>query len=242
MKKREAKLNAVLSNSERRLPIWKRILDVTLILFLSPGWLLLGAIVAVLVKVSSPGPVFFGQRRVGYKGKEFICFKFRTMSVQAVDSPHRRHVQELIRSQNPMVKLDAQDPRVAPLGRLLRVSGLDELPQLLNVLKGEMSLVGPRPCVPYECEEYQPWHWRRFEAVPGLTGLWQVSGKNRTTFDEMVTLDIDYSHRLSLWLDLQILMKTVPALWDQYSDLRPTPPRQLRSSARSAKWAECYGS
>jgi len=243
MKSRKASLNALRSHSKRRLPVWKRFLDVSLILLFSPGWLLLGAIVAVLVKVGSRGPVFFGQRRVGYKGREFVCFKFRTMSTQAGASPHRRHMQELIRSQTPMVKLDAQDPRVTAVGRFLRVTGLDELPQLLNVLQGEMSLVGPRPCVPYECEGYQPWHWQRFNAVPGLTGLWQVSGKNRTTFDQMVALDIDYTHRLSIWLDLAILLRTVPALWGQYSDLRgATPFRRLPSSPRPATWAECYGS
>ena len=138
-------------------PFWKRCLDLGLILVVAPGILLLGSLVALLVKLGSPGPVFFPQRRVGYQGREFVCLKFRTMRVDADTDSHRRHTRELMRSQTPMVKLDAQrDPRLVPFGGLIRVSGLDELPQILNVLRGEMSLVGPRPCIPYECESYQP--------------------------------------------------------------------------------------
>lgn len=209
------------AGKEQGLPIWKRVMDLTLILVLSPALLLLGSVVAILIKLGSPGPVFFRQRRVGFKGRQFVCFKFRTMRVDADSDSHRRHTQELIRSQTPMIKLDARrDPRLIPFGSALRVSGLDELPQLINVLRGQMTLVGPRPCIPYECEAYEPWHWQRFDAVPGLTGLWQVSGKNRTTFDEMVRLDIEYAQRMSLWLDLGIMIKTIPALWGQYCDLR----------------------
>jgi lipopolysaccharide/colanic/teichoic acid biosynthesis glycosyltransferase len=212
------------------MPVWKRCLDLALLLILSPGWLLLGAIVALVVKLGSPGPIFFRQRRVGYKGREFVCFKFRTMVANAETDSHRRHAQALIKSQARMEKLDTRkDPRLIPLGSLLRACGLDELPQLLNVLRGEMSLVGPRPCIPYECEAYEPWHWARFDALPGLTGLWQVSGKNRTTFEEMVLLDIEYSQRLNLWLDLGIMAKTLPAICGQYCDLqaakKQTPAR-----------------
>jgi lipopolysaccharide/colanic/teichoic acid biosynthesis glycosyltransferase len=207
------------------MPWWKRALDLALILALAPGLLLLAGLIALIIKLGSPGPVLFRQRRVGYKGREFVCFKFRTMVVNAETESHRRHAQELIKSQAQMTKLDARkDPRLVPLGSLLRASGLDELPQLLNVLRGEMSLVGPRPCIPYECEAYQPWHWGRFEAVPGLTGLWQVSGKNRTTFDEMVLLDIEYSRRLSLSLDLWIISKTLPVIWGQYCDVQTGNP------------------
>jgi lipopolysaccharide/colanic/teichoic acid biosynthesis glycosyltransferase len=203
------------------IPAWKRALDLTLLILLLPGLLLLGALVALVVKFGSSGPVFFRQRRVGYRGREFVCWKFRTMVVNAETDSHRRHTQELIKSRAQMVKLDLRkDPRLIPLGSLLRASGLDELPQLFNVLRGEMSLVGPRPCIPYECEAYEPWHWGRFEVAPGLTGLWQVSGKNRTTFEQMVLLDIEYSKRLSLWLDLKIILKTLPALWGQYCDLQ----------------------
>ena len=119
-----------------------------------------------------------------------------------------------------MVKMDATgDSRIIPLGKLLRSSGLDELPQLINVLKGEMSLVGPRPCLPYEAEKYLPWQQERFNAAPGLTGLWQVSGKNRTTFTRMMQLDIEYAQNKSLWLDLKIIFKTIPALLVQMSDM-----------------------
>jgi lipopolysaccharide/colanic/teichoic acid biosynthesis glycosyltransferase len=209
-------------------PCWKRALDLSLLALLLPGLLLVAGFVALVVKLGSPGPVLFRQKRVGYRGREFVCLKFRTMLVNAETESHRRHTQELIKSQGRMVKLDERkDPRLVPLGSLLRASGLDELPQLLNVLRGEMSLVGPRPCIPYECEAYQPWHWQRFEAVPGLTGLWQVSGKNRTTFDEMVAFDIEYSKSLSLSLDLKIISNTLPALWRQYADLQAAKPRTV---------------
>ena len=203
------------------IPAWKRALDLTLILALLPGLLLLGAGVALIIKLGSPGPIFFRQRRVGYKGRQFVCFKFRTMSVNAETDSHRRHTQELMKSKTAMTKLDERkDPRLVPLAGVLRACGLDELPQLINVVRGEMSLIGPRPCIPYECEAYEPWHFARFDAAPGLTGLWQVSGKNRTTFEEMVRLDIDYSRRLSLGLDLWILARTLPAIWGQYCDLQ----------------------
>ena len=241
MEQRQAKLDVGDSREEVRMPRWKRGLDITLILLLSPGLLLLGALVALLVKLGSSGPIFFRQKRVGFKGREFVCYKFRTMLVNAEAESHRRHTQELIRSKNPMVKLDARrDPRMIPLGSVLRVSGLDELPQLFNVLRGDMSLVGPRPCIRYECEAYEPWHWQRFDAVPGLTGLWQVSGKNRTTFDEMVRLDIDYSRRLNLWLDLKIISRTIPALWGQYCDMREA--RSRRPVSRPSATPKSVGS
>ena len=229
------------SREEGRLPFWKRALDLALIFAVSPGLLILSALVAALIKLGSPGPVLFRQRRVGYKGQEFVCYKFRTMRADADAESHRRHTQDLIRSQTPMVKLDARrDPRLIPFGGILRVSGLDELPQLLNVLWGDMSLVGPRPCIPYECEAYEPWHWRRFDAVPGLTGLWQVSGKNRTTFDQMVRLDIEYSKTLSLALDLRILFRTIPALWGQYCDMREAKAQVRQATPNTAKSAESF--
>jgi lipopolysaccharide/colanic/teichoic acid biosynthesis glycosyltransferase len=118
-----------------------------------------------------------------------------------------------------MTKLDAgKDPRIVPFGSLLRCTGLDELPQLINVFRGEMSIVGPRPCIPYEFEAYEPWQRSRFDAVPGLTGLWQVSGKNRTSFSQMIQLDIEYAKRANLWLDLKIIVKTLPALFVQCYD------------------------
>jgi exopolysaccharide production protein ExoY len=213
----------------RGLPGWKRVLDLSLLLLLLPGLVLIGAVLALLIKVGSPGPVFFRQRRVGYKGREFVCYKFRTMALNAETESHRRYAQDLIKSQARMVKLDERrDPRLIPFGSVMRATGLDELPQLINVFRGEMSLVGPRPCIPYECESYEPWHWQRFDAVPGLTGLWQVSGKNRTTFDQMVRFDIEYARRLSLWLDLSIIARTLPALWRQCHDLRAARQPEVR--------------
>jgi len=215
------------------LPTWKRVLDASVILLFSPGVLLIGGAVALLIKCGSRGPILFQQRRVGYRGRQFTLFKFRTMRPDAEIDSHRNHTTQLIQSQAPMTKLDAgNDPRLIPLGSLLRTTGLDELPQLLNVLRGEMSLVGPRPCIPYEYELYKPEHRRRLDAVPGLTGLWQVSGKNRTTFDEMVRLDVEYARRSSLGLDLKIILKTLPALWQQYCDLRASRGKAVPPVAR----------
>ena len=170
-----------------------------------------------------------------------MCLKFRTMKVDADSSAHRHHARQLIQSHDPMVKLDNQkDPRLVPLASVLRAGGLDELPQILNVLRGEMSLVGPRPCIPYEYEVYEPWHRRRCDALPGLTGLWQVNGKNRTTFEEMIRLDIEYAERLSFWLDLKIILRTVPALWGQYSDLREAHRQGAEAAQGLGKSVESY--
>ena len=220
-------LNGAQGEHTNGLPIWKRMLDCFVILILCPGLLLLGAGVALVVMCGSRGPVLFRQRRVGYKGREFTCFKFRTMQVNAETRAHSDHFHQLMKSEVPMTKLDARnDPRLVPMGSLLRAAGLDELPQIINVLRGEMSFVGPRPCIPYKYEGYQPWQRRRFDAVPGLTGLWQVSGKNRTTFSEMIRLDIEYSERLSLGLDLKIIFRTLPALWQQCLDIRAQKRQQ----------------
>jgi len=242
MERRDISQSGVRVGQTTGLPAWKRILDLALIVAVAPGLLILGAGVALMVICGSRGPVFFRQRRVGYKGREFTCFKFRTMRVDAEAAPHRDHFRQLMESEVPMTKLDAKrDPRLVPLGAALRATGLDELPQLINILRGEMSLVGPRPCIPYEYEHYQPWQQRRFDAVPGLTGLWQVSGKNRTTFNEMIRLDIEYSERVSLWLDLKIILKTFPALWEQCLDSRARKRRQSGSSQGGiAKSVELY--
>ena len=224
----ESVLNHKISASDRQqafemacrktvaVPLWKRLLDATIILVASPVAILVGAIIAVVIKIGSPGPVIFRQERVGYKGQRFTCFKFRTMYAGVETSSHQGYTTTLIKSETPMTKLDAStDSRIIPLGSIMRAAGLDELPQLINVLRGEMSLVGPRPCVGYEYDMYETWQKRRFDAVPGLTGLWQVSGKNRTTFNQMINLDIEYSEQMSLWLDLKIIFKTVPALGQQ---------------------------
>jgi len=219
---------------DRGLPTWKRALDFAIVLLLSPALAFIGVAVALVIKCGSPGAVLFRQRRIGYRGHEFICFKFRTMRLNAETDSHRAHTAHLMSSGAPMTKLDERDDaRLIPLGAVLRSTGLDEIPQFINVLRGEMSVVGPRPCIPYEYEQYQPYHRRRLEAVPGLTGLWQVSGKNRTTFSEMIDLDIEYSQRLSLWLDLQIIAKTLPALWRQCQDLRAA--KRSRATSPAAK-------
>ena len=203
------------------IPRWKRTSDVVLVLLMLPFVLPVMLMVAGLIRLVSPGPVLFRQERVGYLGRKFMCFKFRTMFVGAETTTHQGHLQHLMQSDVPMVKLDSRgDKRIIPFGLLLRLSGLDELPQLINVLRGEMSIVGPRPCLAYECENYLPWQWERFNTLPGLTGLWQVNGKNQTTFAEMMRLDISYTREKTLWLDLTIIVKTVPAILNQVSQSR----------------------
>ena len=207
------------SPSKCALPVWKRVID---IVGATAGLLLLSPVllfIASLIKFVSPGPILFSQLRVGYRGKIFKIWKLRTMRQYADPRAHQNLVSALIKNGRPMAKLDVKnDPRLIPFARVWRAAGLDELPQLLNVLRGEMSIVGPRPCIPYEAQQYEPWQLERFDAVPGLTGLWQVSGKNRTTFDEMVRLDIAYARRISLWLDITIILKTVPAIIVQIVD------------------------
>src|SRR6266481_6592104 len=233
---REGSVARTPAGTRPALPLWKRALDIALILLFLPGLLIVGSIVALIVKCGSQGPVLFRQKRVGYKGTQFTCFKFRTMEVSAETISRPNHTEQLIRSQAPMVKLDTQsDPRLVPFGTALRATGLDELPQLLNVLRGEMSIVGPRPCIPYEYDLYEPWQRDRFNAVPGLTGLWQVSGKNRTTFNEMIRLDIEYSERMSLWLDVMIILKTLPALWVQCQETRAKRKEAAPRRANLAK-------
>jgi lipopolysaccharide/colanic/teichoic acid biosynthesis glycosyltransferase len=201
------------------MPGWKRALDIGCCLIAMPVLALCTLVAAIVMKITSPGPVFFRQERIGYRGRRFMCYKFRTMLVGADCKSHQTHCDYLIQSNAPMMKMDSRgDSRLIPGGWLIRATGLDELPQIINVLRGEMSLIGPRPCVPYEYQQYRPWQRERFNAVPGLTGLWQVSGKNRTTFEEMIRLDIQYSRTVSLWLDLKIILLTVPALLVQVSD------------------------
>jgi exopolysaccharide biosynthesis polyprenyl glycosylphosphotransferase len=195
----------------------KRVMDVCaavlLLVCLAPVFLLC----ALAIRIDSPGPVFFRQQRVGHAGRLFSMLKFRSMRTGADPAVHREYVVAYITGQ---VRPDAQqgiyklagDPRVTRVGAWLRRTSLDELPQLWNVLRGEMSLVGPRPPLPYEVEHYQPAHLVRLHAKPGITGLWQVSGRNRTTFEQMVALDAEYIRRRSLSLDLQILVKTIPVV------------------------------
>ena len=204
-----------------KMPVSKRALDITVSLIALPFLAVATLVMTLVMKVASPGPVFFLQERVGYRGRRFKIYKFRTMITGANTGVHQAYFSQLMGSSAPMVKMDSKgDSRLIPGGWILRASGLDELPQLINVLRGDMSLIGPRPCLPYEYEGYLPWQRKRFSTTPGLTGLWQVSGKNRTTFDEMIRLDIQYAEEHSFWLDLKIIFMTVPALLQQIGDTR----------------------
>jgi lipopolysaccharide/colanic/teichoic acid biosynthesis glycosyltransferase len=186
-----------------------------LILLLSPLML----VTALAIALTSTGPVIFRQVRLGRRGTPFVFYKFRSMVTDADDQIHREFVRNLINGKhrevnqgdpdNPLYKL-AADPRITRVGAFIRAMSIDELPQLFNVLKGDMSLVGPRPPLAYEAEKYQSWHLRRvLEIRPGITGLWQVEGRSRTSFDDMVRLDLRYIRNSSLLLDLKILLKTV---------------------------------
>ncbi len=217
-----SELDGVERGGELAVPTWKRVLDVTCVLVAMPVLLPVMLAIAALIKCASPrGSILFLQERVGLGGRRFICFKFRTMKANADVGVHQRYLAELMQSDKPMVKMDAKcDPRLIPCGSMLRSTGLDELPQILNVLGGQMSLVGPRPCLPYEFEKYEPSQKRRFDTLPGLTGLWQVSGKNKTTFSEMIAFDIRYSREKTAWMDLKIMFKTLPALLSQVRETR----------------------
>jgi len=183
-------------------------------------------VTSLAVKLTSPGPIIFTQNRFGKKGARFPFYKFRSMYSNVDDQIHQEYVTSLIKGEHekinqgdeeePLYKIKS-DPRVTRIGRIIRKASIDELPQFFNVLKGEMSLVGPRPPIPYEVEKYEPWHLRRIlEVKPGITGLWQVDGRSKTSFDDMVRLDLRYVQTWSLWLDIKILLKTIRAV------LRPT--------------------
>jgi lipopolysaccharide/colanic/teichoic acid biosynthesis glycosyltransferase len=169
------------------------------------------AVLAVLIKLDSPGPVLFGQKRVGLQGNPFRMLKLRTMRDGA--EQERDGLAYLNQTDDVRLFKIPEDPRVTRLGRIMRRWSFDELPQLYNVLRGDMSLVGPRPPLAYEVEQYKPWHCRRMvEAKPGITGLWQVTGRSRTTFDEMVRLDLRYARTCSIWNDIKILLATPKAV------------------------------
>jgi len=210
--------------NEKLYPFLKRITDIVGslvgIIFFFP----LMFLIALLIKLTSDGPILFKQKRLGYLGKPFTFLKFRTMYVDCDEKLHQEYVHKLIRgetdstnfgsSQQPLFKLE-NDPRITRIGKYLRKLSLDELPQFFNVLWGDMSLVGPRPPIRYELEEYQNWHFRRIlEVKPGITGLWQVYGRSMTTFDEMVRLDLQYIREKSILLDLKILLKTFDAVFN----------------------------
>ena len=200
----------------------KRMIDVvgslTLLAMLSP----ILFIIAVVIKLTSRGPILFRQKRIGEHGTPFTFLKFRSMYMNNDSSEHKEYVRQLIAGQAEKKSANGNgtgvfkltnDPRITPVGRILRRASLDELPQLINVLHGEMSLVGPRPPVPYEVEAYATWHRRRLlEAKPGITGLWQVYGRSRVEFDDMVRLDLRYARDCSPLLDLKILLQTPRAV------------------------------
>ncbi|HTV05381.1 MAG TPA: sugar transferase [Acidobacteriaceae bacterium] len=200
----------------------KRLMDIvgsSLLLF---ACLPLFMLIAMVIKVTSRGPVFFRQQRVGQYGRRFTFLKFRSMYVNNDHSVHREYVKKLIAGNAERIALNgnsegvyklANDRRITEIGKILRRTSLDELPQFINVLLGDMSLVGPRPPIPYELAAYQTWHRRRLQQVkPGITGLWQVTGRSRVTFDDMVRLDLHYATTWSPWLDFKILMRTPAAV------------------------------
>jgi len=196
--------------------VYKRVFD---FLFAAAALLLLAVpflIIAALIKFSSKGAVFYRTTRIGKDGKPFEFYKFRTMYTDSDDTIHREFVSEYIRQngsdKKSAVKKITDDPRITKIGKFLRKTSLDELPQLFNVLRGEMSLVGPRPCLPYEWEQYDEWHRRRFSVIPGCTGLWQVSGRSAVDFNDMVILDLFYIDNMSPLLDLKIIFRTIPVM------------------------------
>jgi len=200
--------------SYRTTAMWaKWVLDVSVA---SVGMLLLFPLLvvfAILIKIDSPGPALFKQTRIGKDGKPFTMYKFRSMYCASDDTIHQEFVRSLFsdcgHGNEVAVYKVADDERITRLGAFLRKSSLDELPQLINVLKGEMSLVGPRPDLPYSVELYEPRHLQRLSVLPGITGLWQVSGRSTKSLLEMLELDIDYVNNWSLWLDIKILVRTV---------------------------------
>ncbi|MGD1024021.1 MAG: sugar transferase [Candidatus Sulfotelmatobacter sp.] len=209
-------------NATKGLRVMKRIMDVTVsllaLVFLAPLFLM----IAAAIKATSKGPIFFRQRRIGQYGKSFVFLKFRSMYVNNDAGAHKAYVQKLIAGKADKQPSDGngegvykltRDPRITRVGGFLRKTSLDELPQFINVLRGEMSMVGPRPPVPYEVEAYDIWHRRRLlEAKPGITGLWQVSGRSRVKFDDMVRLDLQYARTCSPWTDMKILWRTPGAV------------------------------
>jgi lipopolysaccharide/colanic/teichoic acid biosynthesis glycosyltransferase len=197
----------------------KRMFDLVVALFLVCLTLPILIIIWLLVRTTSPGKAMFRQTRIGRLGRPFVMYKFRTMHNGCDDAIHREYVRKLLTDDTPPVggekglyKLEA-DPRVTRVGRLLRKTSLDELPQLLNVVKGDMSLVGPRPALPYEAELFSATHRARFLVAPGVTGLWQICGRSKLPMQQGLDLDLEYIQRRSFWLDLQILIKTLPAVF-----------------------------
>lgn len=195
----------------------KRIVDLSLTLLLAPFLVLAAAVVVLLIRLDSPGPVLFRQKRLGANGSEFTMYKFRSMYANCGEAAHRQAIKEFIQGKalnsNTIrsYKLEG-DPRITRIGRFIRTTSLDELPQFWNVLRGDMTLVGPRPPIPYEVAYYNEYHWLRLSGKPGLTGLWQVYGRSRVKFQEMVEMDIMYLQQQSIWQDLKLIILTLPIM------------------------------
>lgn len=206
---------AVLGRSWKRVdlyPVAKRLLDVSIALIMLAVLAPIMAIVALAVRLDSNGPIIFRQTRVGRNHRPFTFYKFRSMRHNADTSVHQKFVKSLINgAATDSYKINS-DKRVTRVGKFIRKTSLDELPQLVNIVKGDMSLVGPRPPIPYEVAEYKEWHHRRLDVLPGLTGMWQVMGRSEVSFDEMVAMDIAYVDQRSLRMDLALLAQTVPAV------------------------------
>ncbi|MDI6785582.1 MAG: sugar transferase [bacterium] len=193
--------------------IWKQgikrtidiVVSLLMIILLLPFYILL----VIIIKLDSRGPIFFKQRRAGYRGKVFYCYKFRSMCVDA--EAKKDKLRESSEVDGPVFKIK-KDPRTTKLGRFIRKTSVDELPQLINVLKGEMSLVGPRPLPIEEVAKFERWHLKRLKAIPGITCIWQVSGRNTISFDDWMRMDIDYIDSWSISLDFKLLLQTIPAV------------------------------
>ncbi len=199
--------------------IAKRILDIIFTLLILLPLCIVILIVAIMIRLDSKGPIFFRQKRVGLNGTEFIMFKFRSMYVDSDDSTHREAIKQFMNGAPLNGDVDASnhyklvdDPRVTRIGRFIRKTSIDELPQFINVLRGEMTLVGPRPPLPYEVEAYSLRDKQRLSGKPGLTGMWQVYGRSRVTFSNMVEMDIAYLKQQSIWQDLKLIALTIPVM------------------------------
>lgn len=212
MDREELNLNseAVITDITIGYKFFKRVIDIVCslsgLLLLSPVLI----IVSILIKLESDGPIIFSQDRIGYKGQKFKMYKFRSMVVNAEEL--KKKLAERNEMSGPMFKMK-NDPRVTKVGKFIRKTSIDELPQLINILKGEMSLVGPRPSLPKEVKEFEPWMMERLDVKPGLTCYWQVSGRNSIDFKEWMNLDIKYVRERSFWLDIKLIIKTIFVLF-----------------------------
>lgn len=214
----ESQREQAAARSRRLYHAGKRLMDVALssvaLVVLSPMFI----IIAILIRLDSPGPALFKQGRIGRNGRTFGMLKFRTMRVDADDRAHREAIARVVRggrvtlASGEQVFKPPDDERITRVGKFLRAGSLDELPQLINILKGQMSLVGPRPALDYELPYYKAWHHQRFAVRPGLTGLWQVRRKEAEDFDDMMRMDVEYVRSFSLWLDVKLILLTIPAI------------------------------